>query len=279
MEILSFEKEFLNEHPAKTFILKPMREALGKPEVEWQDLTTLNLSRIREHICSKVSPNTSCWYLAVIKAFLAKYVEEGIVPCKNPAAQLKARKVPSQHIALTEEEIDRFDKYEPKSDCERDAKILFMRGCYTGARSSDCKRFTTDIIRGDHIAYVSVKTKTEVVQPLHRKLVKYLKMQPKKSHQANALNAAIQRICKNIGIDEEVQLYVGGKLKKGPKWMFITSHSARRSFCTNLALRGVPIEIVAKIAGHSNSQITSRTYCCIDTKQLGTNAMAFFAGN
>jgi len=278
MAIQSFETEFLNEHPTKVFILKPMREALGKSEVEWQDLTTLNLSRIREHFLSQVSPNTAFWYFAVIKAFLAKYGDEGVIPCKNPAAQLKAKKVPSQHIALTEEEIERFDKYEPQTDCERDAKILFMRGCYTGARSSDCKLFTPDIIRGDHIAYVSVKTKTEVIQPLHHKLIKYLEMQPSKSHQSNVLNAAIQRICKAIGVDEEVQLYVGGRLQKGPKWKFCSNHTARRSFCTNLALRGVSIELVAKMAGHSNSQITSRTYCCVDTKNVGSNALAFFNG-
>ena len=278
MAIQSFEKEFLAEHPTKVFILKPMREALGVREVGWQDLTTLNLSRIREHICSQVSPNTSCYYLAVIKAFLGKYGEEGVLPCKSPAAQLKARKVPSQHIALTEEEIERFDSYEPQTDCERDAKILFMRGCYTGARSSDCKLFTPDIIRGDHIAYVSVKTKTEVVQPLHRKLVKYLEVQPSKPHQANALNAAIQRICKAIGITEEVQLYVGGRLQKGPKWKFCSSHTARRSFISCLALRDVPISLISKMAGHSSTSMTDR-YICVNTAQPGDNALAFFSGN
>lgn len=278
MAIQSFETEFLNEHPTKVFILKPMREALGKSAVDWQDLTTLNLSRIREHFLSQVSPNTAFWYFAVLKAFLARYSDEGIIPCKNPAAQLKAKKVPSQHIALTEEEIERFDKYEPQTDCERDAKILFMRGCYTGARSSDCKLFTPDIIRGDHIAYVSVKTKTEVVQPLHRKLVKYLEVQPSKPHQANALNAAIQRICKAIGITEEVQLYVGGRLQKGPKWKFVGMHSSRRSYCSNLALRGAPVEVIAKLAGHRNSTLTSSTYIVVDTKRLNDVTMAFFNG-
>lgn len=277
MAIQSFETEFLNEHPTKVFILKPMREALGKSAVEWQDLTTLNLSHIRECFLSRVSPNTAFWYFAVLKAFLAKYCDEGIVPCKNPAAQLKAKKVPSQHIALTEEEIERFDRYEPQTDCERNAKIIFMRGCYTGARSSDCKLFTPDIIRGDHIAYVSVKTKTEVVQPLHRKLVKYLNVQPSKSHQANALNAAIQRICKAIGITEEVQLYVGGRLQRGPKWKFVTLHSARRSFISCLALRDVPISLISKMAGHSSTSMTDR-YICVDTANPGNRALAFFNG-
>lgn len=278
MEVKSFEKEFLSEHPTKVFILKPMRDALNVAEVKWQDLTTLNLNRVKEHICSHVSPNTACWYLAVIKAFLGKYADEGIVPCKNPAAQLKAKKVPSQHIALTEEEIERFDQYEPKTDCERDAKILFMRGCYTGARSSDCKLFTPDIIHGDHISYVSVKTKTEVVQPLHRKLIKYLVVRPSKPHQSNALNAAIQRICREIGIDDEVQLYVGGKLRKGPKWQFVGLHCSRRSYCSNLALRGTPVEVIAKLAGHRNSILTSSTYIVVDTKRLNDVTMAFFNG-
>lgn len=273
---MDFENEFLRKNPKRGNVLKLMREAIGKDRVEFEDLTAVNLTRVRDHICESVTGNSACTYLAVIKATLSPFASDGVLPCKNPHDLLKAKHVPSQHIALTEEEVAKLDAYEPWSETEQNVKILFMRGCYTGARSSDCKRFTPDIIRGDHIAYVSQKTKTEVIQPLHHALVKYLYVQPTYIPCPSVLNRTIQRICEYLGFDEEVTLFVGGKLQKGPKWQFVSSHTARRSFCTNLALRGAPIDVIARLAGHTNSLTTSKHYICIDTKNLGSEALSFF---
>ena len=279
MDILTFETEFLSREPERVGVIKLMREAIGTAEVAWQDLTTLNLGRIRDNICEKMAGNSACTYLGIIKAFLARYKDEGIVPCKDPGRELKARRVPSQHIALTEEEVRMIDAYTPISSVERDVKILFMRGCLTGARSSDCKKFSMDNVVGNTFTYVSQKTKTEVSMPLHAMLVKYLQMQPYKPHNRAVCNNNIQRICQRLGFNEEVTLFVGGRLQKGPKWQFIGMHCSRRSYCTNLAVRGVPIETIARLAGHSHSQITSKTYVVIDTKSPGDAAMDFFNGN
>lgn len=274
---MDFETEFMRKNPKRGNVLKLMREAIGKDRVEFGDLTAVNLTRVRDHICESVTGNSACTYLAVIKATLSPFAADGILPCKNPYDLLKAKHVPSQHIALTEEEVAKLDAYEPWSETERSVKILFMRGCYTGARSSDCKRFTPDIIRGDHIAYVSQKTKTEVIQPLHRSLVKYLYAQPSYIPCPSVLNKTIQRICEFLGFNEEVTLFVGGKLQKGPKWRFVTSHTARRSLVSNLAMRNVPIGVISKIVGHSNVITTSR-YLAIDVRNIGDEAKAFFNG-
>lgn len=279
MEILAFELEFLGREPERVGVLKLMREAIGSAEVTWKDLTTLNLGRIRDNICDKMAGNSACTYLGILKAFLARYKDEDIVPCKDPGRELKARRVPSQHIALTEDEVRMIDAYTPISAVERDVKILFMRGCLTGARSSDCKKFSMDNVIGDTFTYVSQKTKTEVSMPLHSMLIKYLQVQPCKPHNRAVCNTVIQRICMRLGFDEEVTLFVGGRLQKGPKWKFCQFHTSRRSFCTNLALRDVPTEVVSKLAGHSSANMTSRHYICMDTKKVGDAAMAFFNGN
>ena len=278
MEILAFELEFLGREPERVGVLKLMREAIGSAEVTWKDLTTLNLGRIRDNICEKMAGNSACTYLGILKAFLARYKDEDIVPCKDPGRELKARRVPSQHIALTEEEVRMIDAYTPISAVERDVKILFMRGCLTGARSSDCKKFSMDNVVGDTFTYVSQKTKTEVSMPLHSMLVKYLQAQPYKPHNRAVCNTVIQRICMRLGFDEEVTLFVGGRLQKGPKWKFCTAHTARRTLASNLALRGVPVSTIRSILGHSNEQVTSR-YIVVDTRNPGDAAMAFFNGN
>ena len=88
MEILSFEQEFVKKTPNRIQILRFMREAIGVDEVLWEHITTLNLSKVRDFICGKVAGNSACTYLAVLKAFLANYVDEKLFPCKNPHKEL-----------------------------------------------------------------------------------------------------------------------------------------------------------------------------------------------
>jgi integrase len=39
-----------------------------------------------------------------------------------------------------------------------------------------------------------------------------------------------------------------------PKYDWITSHTARRSFCTNEFLAGTPVELIMKISGHKRTK-------------------------
>lgn len=272
----TFIGAFISKNPTRPQVIRLMCEALNKEYIVWQDLTKVNLSTITEYIKSIVSPNSACTYLSLIKALLNEYSEEGVVPCKSLTGVLNGKKVPSQHLALTEAELKILDKYKPKSNTESDVKTIFMRACLTGARSSDSKKMTKDNISNGVLSYISQKTQTEVNQPVHSLLGKYIG-KPYKEHAVAVVNRTIQRICRQLGMTEEVQLFVGGKLKKGQKWEFITMHTARRTFCTILAQKDVPIEVIRTLAGHSTSNMTDR-YICIDGKKPGANAMEFFKG-
>ena len=46
-KVLSFEQEFERSNPGRIQILRFMREAIGVDEVEWQHLTTLNLTKVQ----------------------------------------------------------------------------------------------------------------------------------------------------------------------------------------------------------------------------------------
>lgn len=271
----TFECEFLKLNPERKQILVYIRASLRVSSVEWADMTKVNLCVIADYIKKRVSPNSAFTYLSIIKSFLTRYSEEGVIPCKSYHKELSARRAPSQHIALTMEEIIKFDNYEPKTKTERDVKILFMRGCLTGMRLSDALLLTEDNIRDGILSYVSIKTKTEVKQPVHARLMKYVTEQPKKQHQRSVVNRTIQNICKNLGMTEEVQLFVNGQLQKGHKYEFITMHSSRRSYVTCLAANGVPVATISKLAGHSSTAMTDR-YICFDTRNPGREAMEFF---
>lgn len=271
----SFVGAFIYKHPDRPQIVRMMCEALDRPTIAWEDLTKVNLATITEYVKSNVAPNSACTYLNIIKALLNEYSEEKVIPCKSLTGVLKGKHVPSQHIALTENELKAFDNYIPRSRTEKDVKVLFMKCVLTGSRCSDAKRMTNKNVSDGILSYVSQKTKTEVNQPVHKRLAKYLCTEQGETHDTSVVNRTLRRICKTLGMTEEVQLYVGGRLKRGQKWEFITMHTARRTFCTILAQKDVPVEVIRTLAGHSTSSMTDR-YICLDGKRPGANAMAFF---
>lgn len=275
-KLLSFEQEFVRRQPKRVHILRFMRQAIGVGEVQWSDLTVHNLTRVRDYLLSHLAQNSAQVYCAIIRAFLNEVCEDVELPTMRYARALKVKVVPSQHCCLSEEEILLFDEYEPKSETEMNVKILFMRGAFSGARSSDCRTMSECNIHGETLSYVSKKTKVAIEQPLHKRLVKYLDMKPTKEMARSVVNRTIQRICKKLGFTEEITLFCNGRMQTKPKYAWITMHSSRRSYVTALAVRGVPVEIIAKLAGHTTSQTTSKHYVCIDMKDIGEKAEGFF---
>lgn len=276
MKILSFEQEFIRKNPDRIQIVRFMREAIEVREIQWDMLTTLALTKIREHICNSVAPNSACTYLAIIKAFLANYNDENIIPCKNPAKELKARKVPSEQVVLSSDEIRRIEQYVPKNDREKWVKAQFLCEYYCLARSSDIKQLTKENIQGDFITYVSQKTKVATTVPMHRNFLKYFSQRGKTLTRAS-FNRIIKRICQNCNINDEVKLFYHGKMQTRPKYELVGSHTARRSGATELARRNVPVSTISKLMNHTNEVITSR-YIFANTRNLGEEAMAFFKG-
>ncbi len=276
MNILSFEQEFERSNPGRIQILRFMREAIGVKEVSWKDLTTLNLSKVRDYITDRYSGNTACTYLAILKAFLSRYKDEDIIPCTDPVKQLKAKRVPSEQVVLSAEEIRRIENYKPRSENEKNVKAQFLCEYYCLARSSDIQQLTPENIQGDFITYVSQKTHVATTVPLHRNFIKYFRQRGKTLERAS-YNRIIKRICQNCGIDEPVKLFYHGKVQVRKKYELIGSHTARRSGATELAKRDVPIATISKLMNHTNTLITSR-YIFADTRNLGEEAMNFFKG-
>lgn len=276
-KILSFEQEFTKQQPNRIQLLRLMREAVGTDEIQWEDMTTYKLALIRDHITEIYAGNSAVTYLAIIKAFLSRYADEDIFPCKNPAKELKAKRVPSEQVVLNSEEIKRIEDYKPRSANERCVKAQFLCEYYCLARSSDIQQLTVDNIKGDFLTYVSKKTKIATTVPLHKNFVKYFSQRGKILGRAS-YNRIIKRICQNCGIDEDVKLFYHGKVQIRKKYELIGSHTARRSGATELAKRDVPIATISRLMNHQNQIITSR-YIFADTRNLGEEAMSFFNGD
>jgi hypothetical protein len=75
-------------------------------------------------------------------------------------------------------------------------------------------------------------------------------------------NPEFNRHIKTIGKLAGITRLIKFSYKKGnqnlvvtkPKYDWITSHTARRSFCTNEFLAGTPVELIMKISGHKRTK-------------------------
>ena len=248
-------------------------ESLGKVP-EWNDLTKPNLAEYKRYLLTRVARNSASAYLHQIAAIMA--IHEDDIPAKDFRGVLALKKEPSQHVALTEEEVAMIHRYIPQTTAEADIKRAFMLECLCGARSCDIARLTVGNISDGWLTYVSQKTKTETSVPVHKLLMEYLlKPAHRNDYKRAVVNRVIKRICQRCGITQMVKLYTKGKWQTRPKYELVGSHTARRSFATQLAQRNVPVPTISKLMGHSDVKMTSK-YICVDSRNIGDDAMAFF---
>lgn len=273
---ISFESAFASRYPSRAYLINDFRAALHKSPVLWADLTRVNLSRIRSHLLLSHAPNSVRTLLSTLKAVLNLYAEEVHLPCRDFARVLHVRAVPSQHIALTEDELFRLEQYTPLSTVESDVKILAMREAFCGARGSDAATLSPNNITSDgFLTYVSRKTKVQTTVPLHHLITKYLHAAPTKSYSRATINTVLQRMCRRVAICRPCTVFVSGHSVTKPKYQLVTLHTMRRTFCTILALRGVPIELIRLYAGHT-SQFMTQHYIVGDPTTPCSEASAFF---
>lgn len=265
----TFVGAYLLKFPACPQVVAYIAEALDVEVPRWEHFTKVNLIEVRNYICNKVSPNSAKTYCSNLSATLNDFKEEGLIPCSNVCDPLNVKKVPSQNTFLTVDEIELIHNYIPQTETERTVKRWFMVECYTGARTSDARLLTEQNIKGDKISYISGKTKIEAIVPIHRNLAQYLVVPKyeKTTHNRAVVNRTLKTICKRLGIAKEITLYKAGKSQTKPKWEFIGSHTARRSFATNLALAGEKIAVISAYMGHTNIEMTSK-YIVIDTENI-----------
>lgn len=136
---------------------------------------------------------------------------------------------------------------------------LFVLGCYTGLRFSDFSVIRTNDIRNNMLYKKQQKSDHWVIIPL-REHAKYILQNKFKDGVPKISNTEFNDSLKQIGKLAELNEPIKFSHKKGnrkivvckPKYEWITSHTCRRSFCTNEFLAGTPVELIMKISGHKS---------------------------
>ncbi len=210
-----------------------------------------------------LATNTIGKKIQTLKIFLNTAFEQGI----NKYQKYKSRKFKtiseeSDNIYLTKSELKQFYKYDfsnkPYLEKVRDK---FIVASWTGLRYSDLQQITPDKINGKFIELKQKKTGKKVVIPVHHTvkeiLKKYSGLLPEPISNQK-YNDYLKKASKLAGINEvfiKTVSYNGLKHeKKYPKYEIISSHTARRSFCTNAYKDNIPTLAIMSISGHKTEQ-------------------------
>jgi len=135
----------------------------------------------------------------------------------------------------------------------------FLLGCLTALRFSDLTKLSEGDVRGNMLHKKQKKSHHWVVIPLLRQAQQILRERFEKNL-PSPTNAEFNRHIKNLGRIAGIINPVCHSYKKQgkmieetkPKYAWITSHTCRRSFCTNEFLAGTPVELIMKISGHKS---------------------------
>lgn len=271
---IPFREAFRAKYPEWEFIVDQLKAAIGK-EPKWEHLTRSNLVRFIDHLNASFAPNTVNQYATRLKTVLNIYAEETKLPVSYPKI-LSPKKIPSTAIYLSEPELAALEAYAPKNEKELLVRNLFICSAYTGARWIDIMSLNKSNIRDNELIFIAHKTHKEARLPLKPIVAEYIAGMPKATVDKMTYNRTIQRICKAIGLTEPVKILKAGKEIETPKYQAVSSHTARRSFATNLYLRGVDIYTISRLLQHSEIALTTK-YICANIRPLDQKAKDYFA--
>lgn len=187
---------------------------------------------------------------------------------QNTAYKHKKFKVLTEevnNIYLTEEELQRIISLDlPVNSTIHNVRDLFIIGCYTGLRFSDISSLNKEHISNNTIRIKTQKTDQWITIPLLepvRNIMLSYRLSPNGFPTvcgSITMNKYLKQIGELAGLNDIV-IKVRSKgttrvEQRLAKYQLITTHTARRSFATNLFKKGVPSRVIMLITGHKTEK-------------------------
>lgn len=208
----------------------------------------------------KLMQNTVKGHLERLQAMLQKSMLYGF--CVDNS--YKEVTVPEEEVGavfLSMTEITRIYYFDRLTKFQSEVRDYFIIGCMTGLRYSDYSRLNETNFCKDmnQIRIKTKKTGVVVSVPMHKFIREILKKYDYSLPNPRCIqyfNRCIKEICKKVGLTESIlwERTVGTEVirKKIPKWELVSSHTARRSFATNMFLQNIPTYRIMLITGHKS---------------------------
>jgi integrase len=236
------------------------------------DIDQTLIDNFTNYLNSFLALNTSAKYLTVLKTLISYATQKKLISINvSLENKVRVRKAVADNIYLNEDEIKGIMEIKDNdlpTKLYRTVRDLFVIGCNTGLRFQDYSILKAASIRDGFLEIDPQKLEkkyyltTKVVIPVLPMVEEVFKRYPKglpKSPCNQVFNNCLKEIAKKIpslNKDYEKKLIKGHKVEriKLKKYDMVVTHTARRSYCTNMYLRRVPIPTIMAISGHKTEE-------------------------
>ncbi|TDQ15213.1 site-specific recombinase XerD [Algoriphagus boseongensis] len=241
----------------------------GKLSIKIEDFNNQQFIRL-EHFFKKTKGNqhnTTCKKIERVKAML-RWAYEMDYCDKDVSKKFKIKKQKKEIIFLTQEEINRIKalKLVPRLEVIRDS-FLFM--CHTGLPFNEIERLkeenlSKNISGGYGIIMTRQKTSKNIPEipllPIAIELIAKYETHPKR-----IIEKKLFPIPSNQNFNGYLkEIATLAKIEKQ-----ITTHTARKTFASTIALRnGMSMEVLSRALGHSNIKITQESYAELQNDRI-----------
>ncbi len=236
-------------------------------------LTDINQALIKDftnYLNNKLAINTSAKYLTIFKLLIAYANEMKLIDFKQSSEiKIIVRKEKSDSVYLTESQVK--ELREIKSFPTKVYELVldyFILGCNTGLRFSDFSVLKIENIKNGFIEIDPNKNKrlsksvTKVIIPVHPMVTEVLMKYPDglpKCPPNQVCNRYIKELASrvpslNTAFEKKITRANRVQIEKYMVWQKVSTHTCRRSWCTNMFLRGVPIITIMAISGHKTQE-------------------------
>ncbi len=218
--------------------------------------------------------NSAGKVVRLLKGFVNYQVAKGTIPAVD-LTHFKVVEEETDAIYLSESELAKIYNLKLSDDEElEEIRDIFIVGCYTGLRYSDLSTLSPEHIdvANETISLKQRKVHKAVIIPMIDYVPEILKKYnydlPKIP--SYKFNERLKELGKKAKLKQKVEIV----RKKGnfrvkvvhEKWEMMSSHTCRRSFCTNMYLSGFPAEELMRISGHKSPAAFMR-YIKVDNMQ------------
>lgn len=257
-----------NSYIATKNILKEY-EAKTKKQIHFIDINQILIDKFENWLLKTkdYAINTSSKHIANIKTVCIEAENKGIqVNSYAKQMTIATESDEDRYIqTLSFSELDEIRKVEIKSEAYQNARKWLLIGCEIGQRGGDLLDITPDNIRykggNMYLDIVQQKTKKPItIGIIAPHVIDIIENSFPYKISTQKLNDHIKKVCEiaKINTMTDGKIYdakTGRKVfDKYEKHKLITTHSFRRSFCTNYYKR-IPTPVLMGISGHSKESI------------------------
>lgn len=223
----------------------------------FSDITTDNIMtfdrKLHERNYAQPTVHT---YHKFLKIYVREALQKKLIE-SDPYVGIKIdRGKPADRKYLTTEELDKIKGCEIFSDCINRTRDLFLFQSYTGMAYAEIERFDAENItkREGRFVYIAQRKKTHesfytIIIPKAMEILKKYDMKlPVISNQK--YNLQLKTLASIAEIKRD-----------------LTSHMARHTFAVSAINAGIPMEVISKMLGHTNTN-TTQIYAKVINKTI-----------